>query len=43
MVEEAALLEDLQEGQEDNDISNSSDEDSLDKDTWELTQWPIEL
>ena len=42
MAEEAALPEDLQEEQED-DISNSNDKESLDKDTWGLTQWPIEL
>ena len=43
VVEEVALLEDLQEGQEDNNISNSSNKESLDKDTWGLTQWPIKL
>ena len=31
MAEEAALPEDLQKGQEGNNISNSSDEESLDK------------
>ena len=44
LAEEATLLEDLQEGQkglEDNNISNSSDKESLDKDTWGLTEWPI--
>jgi len=36
VVEEAALPEDLQEGQEDDNISNSSDGESSDKDTWGL-------
>jgi len=39
---EAALLEDPQEGQ-DNNISNSSDEESLNKDIWGSTQWPFKL
>ena len=36
MAEEAALPEDLQEGQEDDDTSNSSDKESLDKDSNQL-------
>ena len=37
MAEEAALLEDPEEGQEDDDISNSSDEESLDEEPSQLT------
>ena len=33
LAEEAALLEDLQKGQEDDNISNSSNKESLNKDT----------
>ena len=41
VVKKATLPENLQEGQEDNNISNSSNKESSDKDTWGLTQWPI--
>ena len=49
VVEEAVLLKDLQKGQEDNDIGNLSNKESLDKDLELIsdiqgpTQWPIEL
>ena len=42
-VEEAVLSQNSQEGQEDDNISNSSDEESSDKEPEGPTQWLEEL
>jgi hypothetical protein len=49
VIEEAILLKDSQEGQEDNDMSNLSDKESSDEepeligDIWGPTEWSVEL